>query len=78
MLKVEPEHLISSVDGLLARLEEHRLSSWDVPPSFEQYIKEIRVVDFVRAASANQAVATGSAPILEESKSAMTERVEPT
>lgn len=37
MVKIEGEHPVPSFDSFMARLEERRLNSWDVPESPEQY-----------------------------------------
>lgn len=59
------------MDGLLAKLAECTPFCWDIPLSLEYYTTEIRVADFVRAASVNLTATAGPTLIV------MGESVEP-
>lgn len=57
-------------------LNECRLCNWDVPPFPEQFIDEIGVTHFVRAASNDSAVVVGPTFVFEKPELVTKERVE--
>lgn len=77
IMKIEKYYLVSSVDSLLPRLEERCPSNWDVPPSHEQYIKEIRMADFISLASVNPTATESDVPISEVTELSIAKWVKP-
>lgn len=61
MVKVEAEDPVPDFDSLVSRLDKLPLSSWDVPASPEQYIKEIQLGDYIGAMLVDLALAAGAA-----------------